>query len=109
VLIVCEYCRAAWRSVLQALAVAASDSAPAVVRQALEALRPVTDALFRRGGHTHFAEAVAAAAAAMRNPVSEELGVSAVWALQAVAKRLADASPEVWTGKKQTYTSHYLP
>ena len=41
-------CRAAWRSVLQALAVAAGDSSAAVVHQALDALQPVIHALYRR-------------------------------------------------------------
>lgn len=41
-----------WRSVLEALALAARDSSPAVVGQALDALQPVIEALFRPTGHT---------------------------------------------------------
>jgi hypothetical protein len=40
--------RAAWRSVLQALGVAAGDASPAVVSAALDALQPVTHALYRK-------------------------------------------------------------
>ena len=40
--------RAAWRSVLAVLAVAAADSSPAVVGQALDALQPVIQALYRK-------------------------------------------------------------
>ena len=56
---------------------------------------------WRRGlgvGHEHFADCVAALAAAMRNPVHEELSISAAWALQGVARRLAEASPAVRMG-----------
>lgn len=82
---------------LHALAIAAADPAPPVVKQVLDALQPVAEALFRGTGlgAEHFDDAVAAAAAAMRNPVSEELSIGAVWALQSVAKRLADAPAEV--------------
>lgn len=46
-------------------------------------------------GHEYFGDCVAAVGAAMRNPVHEELSITAVWALQGVAKRLAEASPAV--------------
>ena len=46
-------------------------------------------------GHEHFGDCVAALAAGMRNPVHEELSLQAVWALQGVGKRLAEASPAV--------------
>ncbi|BDA49435.1 probable Brefeldin A-inhibited guanine nucleotide-exchange protein [Coccomyxa sp. Obi] len=83
----------AWRSVLQALTVAAADSAAPVVAQALEAMRGVADALFRGCGlgHELFPDAVAALAAAARNPAAEELSIEAVWALQGVSQRLANA------------------
>lgn len=41
-----------WRSVLAALALAAGDASPTVVGQALDALQPVVEALYRPGGHT---------------------------------------------------------
>lgn len=41
-----------WRSVLAALGLAARDSSPTVVGQALDGLQPVVEALFRPGGHT---------------------------------------------------------
>ena len=54
--------------------------------------------MFCRGlgvGHEHFGDCVAALAAAMRNPVHEELSIGAAWALQGVARRLAEALPAV--------------
>lgn len=85
---------------LQALSVAAADGAPPVVAQALEAMRGVADSLFRGCGlgHELFPDAVAALAAAARNPAAEELSVEAVWALQAVSQRLAEApaSVRIW-------------
>jgi Sec7-like guanine-nucleotide exchange factor len=41
-----------WRSVLEALTLAARDASPTVVGQALDALQPVVEALFRPAGHT---------------------------------------------------------
>ncbi|KAK9904753.1 hypothetical protein WJX75_001787 [Coccomyxa subellipsoidea] len=83
----------AWRSVLQALTVAAADGSPPVVHQALDALRAASNALFRGCGlgHELFPDAVAAVAAAARNPAHEDLSIAAVWALKDVGKRLADA------------------
>ena len=46
-------------------------------------------------GHEYFGDCVAAVGAAMRNPVHEELSITAAWALQGVARRLAEASPAV--------------
>ena len=72
-------------------------------------------------GHEHFGECVAALAAGMRNPVHEELSLQAAWALQGVAKRLAEATPAVMrsltsksrvhasdTGRKQAPKSSYI-
>lgn len=41
-----------WRSVLAALALAARDPSPTVMGQALDALQPVVEALYRPGGHS---------------------------------------------------------
>ena len=41
-----------WRSVLEALTLAARDASPTVVGQALDALQPVVEALFRPAGNT---------------------------------------------------------
>ncbi len=41
-----------WRAVLAALALAAGDASPTVMGQALDALQPVVEALYRPGGHT---------------------------------------------------------
>ena len=40
-----------WRAVLEALATAARDGSPAVAGQAVDALAPVGEALFRPAGH----------------------------------------------------------
>ena len=76
---------------------AASDGAPPVVHQALDALRAASNALFRGCGlgHELFPDAVAAMAAAARNPTHEPLSIAAVHALQDVGKRLADAPASV--------------
>lgn len=84
---------------LEALAVAASDSAAAVVDSALDAVEPVVEALYRGAGvgvgHDCFPDTVAAVAAAMRNPRHQELSIDAVRIMQSVARRLAESSPEV--------------
>lgn len=41
-----------WRAVVEALGIAARDPSPAVAGQALDALAPVAEALFRPAGHT---------------------------------------------------------
>ncbi len=76
---------------------AAADGAPPVVHQALDALRAASNALFRGCGlgHELFPDAVAAMAAAARNPTHEPLSIAAVLALQDVGKRLADAPASV--------------
>lgn len=82
---------------LQALTVAAADGSPPVKHQALDALRAASNALFRGCGlgHELFPDAVAAVAAAARNPAHEDLSIAAVWALKDVGKRLADAPASV--------------
>ncbi|KAK9788000.1 hypothetical protein WJX73_004027 [Symbiochloris irregularis] len=91
-----------WRAALQALAVAASDSASQVVDAALDALQPVVEALWRGSGsgHDHFSDTVSAIAAAVRNPVSAPLSVSAVHILQSAARRLAETPSEVWLAEQ---------
>lgn len=86
-----------WRSLLQALTIAASDHNAAVVNQALDALQPVVEALYRGWqGHTFLAECVDAIMAAVANRQQEELSISALFMLQSVARRLAaaESTPE---------------
>lgn len=41
-----------WRAVIEVLGLAARDASPTVASQALDALAPVAEALFRPAGHT---------------------------------------------------------
>lgn len=76
---------------------AASDSAAAVVNQALDALQPVIAALYADVGvgHQHFLGIVTAVAATMRSPYHAELSISAVHVMQSIARRLAQSDPQV--------------
>lgn len=77
---------------------AAADPASPVIDAALDALQPVVEALWRDGqgaGHDHFADTIGAIAAAVRNPASVPLSVSAVHILQSAARRLAETPAEV--------------
>lgn len=82
-----------WRSLLQALTIAASDHNSAVVNQALDALQPVSEALYRGWqGHAFLSECVDAIMAAVANRQQEELSISALFMLQSVARRLSSTS-----------------
>ena len=83
---------------LEVLVAAASDSAAAVVNQALDALQPVIAALYADVGvgHQHFLGLVTAVAATMRSPYHTELSISAVHVMQSIARRLSDSDPEVY-------------
>ncbi|KAK9804748.1 hypothetical protein WJX72_003264 [[Myrmecia] bisecta] len=87
-----------WRSVLEALTVAAADHNPAVVDGALDAIRPVVEALYRGlgVGHEYFADCVTMVSTAMRNPIDEDLSIGAGYILQSLARRLAASSPQDW-------------
>ncbi|KAL3134912.1 hypothetical protein ABBQ32_007876 [Trebouxia sp. C0010 RCD-2024] len=87
-----------WRSVLEVLIVAASDSAAAVVNQALDALQPVIAALYADVGvgHQHFLGIVTAVAAAIRSPFHPELSISALHVMQSIARQLSQSDPQVW-------------
>jgi len=85
---------AGWRAAARVLAAGAADAAsPAVVGAALDAAAPAAEALFRHRGCRRAATrgVVAALATAMRNPAHEQLSISAGFALQVVARRLAEA------------------
>jgi hypothetical protein len=76
-----------WRSVVDALGVAAADPAPAVVTQALDAMAAVAEALYAPGGagHALLRECAAAAQAAVRNEAAgaEDLSCAALYLFQA--------------------------
>ena len=88
---------AGWRAALQALAVAAGDAAIPVMDAALDALQPVVEALWRGSGagHDHFSDTIGAIAAAVRNPASPPMSISAIHILQSAARRLAETPSSV--------------
>jgi len=81
-----------WRSVLQALEVAAGDVAAPVVEQALEALQPVVEALYRGLGlrREFFPDCLSAARTAALNRHHHELSAGGLQILRTAGRRLAE-------------------
>ena len=100
-----------WRSLLQALTIAASDHNAAVVDQALDALQPVVEALYRGWqGHAFLPECVDAIMAAVANRQQEELSTSALFMLQSVARRLSAANaPNATALPEEDHGTHDTP
>lgn len=88
---------AGWRSVLQALTVAAGDSSAIVMDGALDATHAVVAALFRGLGigAECFTNVCGVLETAMRNPAHEALSVTATGIFAALAQRLAVADDKV--------------
>ena len=89
---------AGWKSILEALAIAACDKTDTVVDQALDAVQPVIEGLFRPGGAIPadlFPACLAVLSQAMRNPYHEKLSVSAVYLAQTAGHCLAASNPAV--------------
>mmetsp|Transcript_13201 Transcript_13201/g.37209 ORF Transcript_13201/g.37209 Transcript_13201/m.37209 type:complete len:2067 (+) Transcript_13201:204-6404(+) len=85
-----------WRSVLEALEVAATDYAPPVVEQALEALQPVVEALYRGLGlrKEFFTDCLQAAMAVVLNKHHPDLSLDGFQIFRNCARRLGEASKE---------------
>ena len=89
---------AGWRSILEALAIAANDRTDTVVDQALDAVQPVIEGLFRPGGAIPsdlFPACLSVLSQAMRNPHHEKLSISAVYLAQTAGHCLAASNPSV--------------
>uniref|UniRef100_A0A061RZZ7 Brefeldin a-inhibited guanine nucleotide-exchange protein 2 n=1 Tax=Tetraselmis sp. GSL018 TaxID=582737 RepID=A0A061RZZ7_9CHLO len=82
-----------WRSVLQALEVAANDYAPPVVEQALEALLPVVESLYRGLGFRRdfLTECLRVSRTIVLNSHHPDLSLGGLQIFRACGRRLAEA------------------
>ncbi|KAK9844232.1 hypothetical protein WJX84_000597, partial [Apatococcus fuscideae] len=88
-----------WRSVLEALAIAACDKTDTIVDQALDAVQPVIEGLFRPNAAIPadlFPLCLAVLSQAMRNSHHEKLSISAVYLAQTAGHCLAASNPTEW-------------
>ena len=89
---------AGWKSVLEALAIAACDKTDTIVDQALDAVQPVIEGLFRPNAAIPadlFPLCLAVLSQAMRNSYHEKLSISAVYLAQTAGHCLAASNPTV--------------